>query len=275
MEDNSQCKTEINFGYSLSDYERPSVTTDVAAFSLRTEKKEEYRLSPEPKLCVLLIRRGVEPFKDSWALPGGFMKKGETVEECAYRELEEETNLIPQAMLWVNTFSKPGRDPRGWVISNAFASISCEENAKIIGSSDAKDAKWFDVRLTEEEGVHLLELEYGEIFISAKLKKIKDRTGRVYFEITENNGISFDHASIIAEAMETLKREAENIETVFCFLPEKFTLTTLQRLQETLMGITHLTPNFRRKVSDLVEETDEYTEGAGHRPARLFKKKKI
>lgn len=203
------------------------------------------------------------------------MKKGETVEECAYRELEEETNLIPQAMLWVNTFSKPGRDPRGWVISNAFASISCEENAKIIGSSDAKDAKWFDVRLTEEEGVHLLELEYGEIFISAKLKKIKDRTGRVYFEITENNGISFDHASIIAEAMETLKREAENIETVFCFLPEKFTLTTLQRLQETLMGITHLTPNFRRKVSDLVEETDEYTEGAGHRPARLFKKKKI
>ncbi len=267
-------ESQILPDYSLEDYERPSVTTDVAAFSIRTEISSEYRLAPEPRLCILLIKRGVQPFKDCWALPGGFMQKGETVEECAFRELKEETNLTPEAMLWINTFSKPDRDPRGWIISNAFVSVYCEDDAKIAGSSDAVDAKWFDVNFNQSsDSEYLLELRCEDIYLSAMLKQETALTGRKQFVITENNGLSFDHAAIIAEGLETLKREAKNIETVFAFLPEKFTLLMLQKVQETLMGVSHLAPNFRRKVSEWVEETDEYTEGVGHRPARLFKRK--
>lgn len=273
---NSSDMAEATFlaGYSIEKYERPSVTTDIAAFSLRTQKSAEYRLSPVQKLCILLIKRGQPPFKDCWALPGGFLKKNETVEECAFRELKEETNLVPEAMLRINTFSKPGRDPRGWIISNAFASVSCEEDVKIAGNSDAADAKWFDVCLDKcENGEYLLTLGCDGISLSAKLEKIPSKIGGFRFEIKESDGLSFDHAAIIAEALETLKNEAKDIEIVFSFLPEKFTLSMLQHVHETLMGISHLTPNFRRKIAEYVEETDEYTEGVGHRPARLFRKK--
>lgn len=260
--------------YRLEDFERPSVTTDVAAFSLRTQKNAEYRLAPEPKLCLLLIRRAEPPFKDCWALPGGFIRKGETVEECAFRELEEETRLVPESMMWINTFSTPGRDPRGWVISNAFVSVSCEEDVKVAGASDAADAKWFEIeREYDDEGNLILLLEGEGIKLSARLKEEKSKTGTKRFSEIENKGLSFDHALIIAEALETLRSKADNIGTIFAFLPEKFTLSMLQKVQETLMGVSHLTPNFRRKVAEFVEETDEYTEGAGHRPARLFRKK--
>ena len=70
-----------------------------------------------------------------------------------------------------------------------------------------------------------------------------------------------------------MRNEAENIDISFDFLPEKFTLAALQRVQETLMGTSLLTANFRRKVADYVTETDEFTEGIGHRPARLFRRK--
>lgn len=260
--------------YSIEDFDRPSVAVDIAAFSLRTMKSTEYRLAPEPALCLLLIRRGIAPFKDCWALPGGFLKRDESIEDCAFRELEEETNLVPESMIWVDTFSTPGRDPRGWIISNAFASISCEEDAKITGSTDAAEACWFNVNFKDTgNGKYILELEYDDIKLSAKLKEGKTRTGKKCFTAEENNDISFDHASIIAQALETLKNEADNIETVFSFLPEKFTLSMLQKVQETLMGITLLTPNFRRKIAELVEETEEYTEGAGHRPAKLYKRR--
>lgn len=273
---NSSEASEATFlaEYSIEKYDRPSVTTDIAAFSLRTEKSEKYRLSPVQNLCILLIKRGQPPFKDCWALPGGFLKKNETVEECAFRELKEETNLVPEAMLRINTFSKPGRDPRGWIISNAFASISCEEDVKIAGNSDAADAKWFDVNFNQNEnGEYILKLVCKDVLLSAKLEKVPSKVGEFRFEIQETNGISFDHAAIIAEALETLKKEAKDIEFVFSFLPEKFTLSMLQHVHETLMGISHLTPNFRRKIAEYVEETDEYTEGVGHRPARLFRKK--
>lgn len=260
--------------YSLQDYDRPSIATDIAAFSLRTQEGDQYRLAPEHKLCVLLIKRGEHPFRDCWALPGGFLKRDETVEACAFRELKEETNLEPASMVWVNTFSQPDRDPRGWIISHSFASISCEEDAAIVGATDASDAKWFDVSLTAIDSQKFcLQLSCDDIHLSAELSAYRSEIGKTRFQIAQNNGLSFDHAAIIAEAMETLKKEAENIETVFAFLPEKFTLLMLQRVQETLMGITLLTANFRRKIASYVEETEEFTEGVGHRPARLFRRK--
>lgn len=262
--------------YSQDRYDRPSIATDIAAFSLRTVKSEAYRASPEPKLCVLLVRRGGHPFKDHWALPGGFLQRGESIDECAFRELKEETNLQPVSMLWVDTFSQPDRDPRGWIISHAYASVIAEEDAKIIGGSDAAEARWFEVTFQEKsKDCWHLSLQSGETVLSAILQAAPSATAKTRFAILENQGLAFDHASILASALETLRREGEKIETVFAFLPEKFTLFTLQKVQETLLGISLLTANFRRKIADFVEETDEYTEGAGHRPARLFRKKTV
>ena len=260
--------------YSQERYDRPSIATDIATFSLRTVKSDAYRASPEPRLCVLLIRRGGHPFKDHWALPGGFLQRGESIDECAFRELKEETNLTPVSMLWVDTFSQPERDPRGWIISHAYASVIAEEDAKILGGSDAAEARWFEVSFREEGRDHWhLQLRNEEAVLWAKLRAEPSATAKTRFTILENNGLAFDHASILASAMDTLRKEGEKMETVFAFLPEKFTLFALQKVQETLLGISLLTANFRRKVADYVEETDEYTEGAGHRPARLFRKK--
>lgn len=260
--------------YSLDRYDRPSIATDIAAFSLRTVKQEAYRASPELKLCVLLIRRGGHPFRDHWALPGGFLQRGESIDECAFRELKEETTLDPVSMLWVDTFSQPGRDPRGWIISHAYACVIAEEDGKLLGGSDAADARWFEVAFRKEgQDRWHLELRNGETVLSARLRAAPSATAKIRFTVLENEGLAFDHASILASAMDTLRKEGENMETVFAFLPEKFTLLALQRVQETLLGISLLTANFRRKIADFVEETEEYTVGAGHRPARLFRKK--
>ena len=93
---------------------------------------------------VLLIQRKKDPFKDEWALPGGFVNEGENLETAAKRELYEETGVKVESMEQVQAFGEPGRDPRGHTISIAFLSrIFCEEDLK--PSDDAKDAKWFEV----------------------------------------------------------------------------------------------------------------------------------
>ena len=93
---------------------------------------------------VLLIQRKKDPFKEQWALPGGFVNEGENLETAAKRELLEETGVEVETMEQVQAFGEPGRDPRGHTISIAFLSrIYCEEDLK--PSYDAKDAKWFEV----------------------------------------------------------------------------------------------------------------------------------
>lgn len=260
--------------YSLQDYERPSVATDIAVFSLQTEKGTKYRTDPQQNISILLIRRGEHPFKDHWALPGGFLRMGETLEDCAFRELKEETGLTPSRMFWINSYSQPDRDPRGWIISHAYAGISTETDAALAASTDAAEARWFRIALERQEnGFFCLLLQSESLQMRVLLQPVQSRIGHTRFRVAENDGLAFDHGAIIGEAMALLTRQGEEISTVFAFLPEKFTLSALQKVQETLMGISHLTPNFRRKIAAFVEETDEYTEGAGHRPARLYRRR--
>lgn len=211
---------------------------------------------------------------NKWALPGEFLKATETIEECALREITEETNLVPVSLMPIGVFSEPDRDPRGRIISNAFVSIVDEENVKIMGGDDALDAKWFNVNFQiDDSDVFRLELSCNDEKIVAELRVKETHFGTTSFEILNNTGLAFDHVKIIATALTTLRNEAENLNITFDFLPDKFTLASLPKVQETLMGISLLTANFRRKIAGLVEETDEFTEGAGHRPARLFKRK--
>lgn len=119
---------------SGKEYPKPSLTADVVTFSL----DEQERLS------VLLIRRGHDPFAGHWAIPGGFSEPQETVAESAARELLEETGIAGLPLEELRVFSKPGRDPRGWVVSVAFiAVLPVNRRAEAKGSDDATDAKFF------------------------------------------------------------------------------------------------------------------------------------
>ena len=145
-----------------------------------------------------------------------------------------------------------------------------------MSGDDAISAKWFDVDFSfEGDGIFRLELSCENEKIVATLKEKETRFGTSGFEIVTNTGIAFDHVKIISTALTALRNKSEDFSVTFDFLPEKFTLAALQKVQETLMGISLLTANFRRKIAGLVEETDEFTEGVGHRPARLFKRKNI
>lgn len=260
--------------YNIEKYERVSVTTDVAAFKIRSTDEGSYRHDPDNRLSLLLIRRGEHPFLNAWALPGGFLRPGETVEECAYREIVEETSVKPAALMPLGVYSECDRDPRGRIISNAFVSVITEENVKAVGGQDAADARWFDIELVQEEsGLYRLKLTGGDILLDALLKKKGSRFKKTEFEIEESTQLAFDHAKIIAAALSALRSEAGNFEIIFDFLPEKFTLTSLQRVQETITNTPVLPANFRRKAAEYVVETDEYTSGAGHRPAKLFMRK--
>ncbi|MCE2400573.1 NUDIX hydrolase [Candidatus Poribacteria bacterium] len=96
---------------------------------------------PHPK--VLLIRRKNPPFKDLWALPGGFLEMDETLEESACRELHEETNISDVQLTQVGTFGRPDRDPRGRVITVAYVGIIGSEQQEAIAGSDAAEVSWF------------------------------------------------------------------------------------------------------------------------------------
>lgn len=256
--------------YNLNKYFRPSVSTDIAAFMIQNKCEENYRKAKKSSLSLLLVRRGQHPFKDYWALPGGFMREEESIEECAYREIVEETGIKPISMKPVGVFSELGRDPRGRIISNAFASILCDEAGEAAGGDDAADAKWFNITLEFKEDNYYLELQHGEILLSAVLRESDSGFGNKRFEIIECNGLAFDHAAIISTALCKLRKDVLDFDILFDFLPRKFTLLNLQQVQETILNKTILPANFRRKVADYVEETEEYATGAGHRPAKLY-----
>lgn len=125
---NMECK-KMSYTYK---YPRPAVTADVVAIT-----KEE-----EPK--VLLIQRGNEPYKGCWAFPGGFMEMDETTEECAIRELDEETGLKLDSMVQVGAYSKVDRDPRGRTITIAYLAI-VDGPLSVIAQDDAAKAEWFSI----------------------------------------------------------------------------------------------------------------------------------
>jgi len=119
----------------IYDYPRPAFGTDLLLFS---REKDDVQ--------ILLIERAKEPFAGYWAFPGGFVEEGESCEEAALRELEEETRLKLGAIQQIHTFSKPGRDPRGWVVTVAF--YAWVEKAALIpmAGDDAKNVKWFSIQ---------------------------------------------------------------------------------------------------------------------------------
>jgi len=136
------------------EYPRPAVTADCIVMT-----KDD-----DPK--VLLIERGHEPFKGCWAFPGGFMNMDETTEQCAIRELEEETGLKVNKIKQIGAYSKVDRDPRGRTITVAYLAL-VDEPLPVIGQDDAAKAQWFSIK-----NLPKLAFDHEEIIHDAILTEI-------------------------------------------------------------------------------------------------------
>ena len=198
------------------DYPRPAVTTDCVIFGY--DGKE---------LKVLLIERGIEPFKGCWAFPGGFLNMDEDALAGARRELKEETGLEDAFIEQFHTFSEPGRDPRGRVITIAhYALVKIQE---VEGGDDAAQARWFPI---------------GEV-----------------------PPLAFDHDRILRMAMSRLKEKIHFEPVGFELLPDVFTMPQLQNLYESILEVHFDRRNFASKMLKLgiLEDTGDRPAGASSR----------
>ena len=214
------------------DFPHPAVTTDVVIFSLRGA--EESPLA-EQSLSVLLIKRGAKPFKGAWALPGGFLRMDEHIDDCALRELEEETGVKGAELIQLGAFGAPKRDPRERVVSIAYYALIPSELLVLRPDTDAADAKWFS--------------------------------------IDELPKLAFDHDEIIATALASLRSELRDGYLATQFLEPEFTLTDAQVVFEKVEGDSLDKRNFRKWISaawELEETGDTRTDGR-HRPAKLYR----
>ena len=206
------------------EYPRAALAVDCVVFGLDDED-----------LKVMLIERGQAPFKGRWALPGGFVRLDETLDEAARRELEEETGLKRLFLEQLYPFGGIKRDPRERVVSVAYYALCNLRDHKVQGATDAANAAWF--------GLHDLP------------------------------SLAFDHDDILATAVERIRGKVRYVPIGFELLPRKFTLTQLQKMYEKILDRELDKRNFRKKVlgMGILEETDEVQQDVAHRAARLYR----
>ena len=281
--------TEEQFlkSYNSEKYEKPSVTVDMLVFTVMEEKKKNYRKLSEKVLKLLMIKRADHPFIGQWALPGGFVGIEESLEEAALRELKEETNIDGIYMEQLYSWGEVHRDPRTRVISNSYMALVDSKSLSVKANDDAEEAKWFTVssKLMEEQKILMqggyivhkyfkLSLTADNENLSATVKKTITYNGKTFkteSELIQSKDIAFDHGKIINYAIERLRNKIEYTGIVFNLMPQFFTMTELQQVYEIILDKELLKANFRRKIADLVVETNEYKKDAGHRPSKLFK----
>ena len=211
----------MSFTYA---YARPALAVDCVVFGL-----------DEEDLKVLLIRRDLEPFAGRWALPGGFVRVDESVDEAARRELVEETGLSRVFLEQLYTFGALDRDPRERVVTVAYYALVNLSDHRVKAATDAREAAWFAV--------------------------------------SDLPRLAFDHEDITTTALERLRGKVRYRPVGFELLPAKFTLTMLQRLYEKILERALDKRNFRKKVlaMGLLEELDEVEQDVAHRAARLYR----
>lgn len=190
------------------DYPRPAVTTDCVVFGFDGHN-----------LKILLIERGLEPYKGCWAFPGGFLNMDETAEQGALRELREETGLDLNYLKQVGAFSDVNRDPRTRVITIAFYALA--KKSSVRGGDDAARAQWFPI----DDIPHL----------------------------------AFDHDYILRKTMNKLRQDLHFEPIGFGLLDEQFSIPELQRLYEAILGVRFDRRNFHKKMlqTGILEEIDE------------------
>ncbi|MCL6293709.1 NUDIX hydrolase [Jejuia spongiicola] len=188
----------------------------------------------EGNISVLLIKRKYEPFKNKWAIPGGFVLNDESLEEAVERELQEETGVKINYLEQLYTFGEPSRDPRGRVVSIAYFGLVRPNTFKIFASTDAAEVAWFN--------------------------------------INELPQLSFDHKEILEIAIKRLQGKITYEPLGFELLDKKFPFSDLEKLYSTLLGRGIDRRNFRKKIIGLnvLDELNEKVSKGSGRPANLF-----
>ena len=231
--------------YDASKFERPSVTTDIVLFTI----------DKEDDLNILLIKRGCHPYKNHWAIPGGFLEVGkESLDEAAARELKEETNIDNVYLKQLYTFGEPNRDPRTTVVSVAYTALVPKESLNINAGDDAEDAQLFKIKYDVN----------GIIFYNDSIS------------ITEND-LAFDHNEIIRTAITRLRNRIDYEDDAFNLLKDKssFTISELKRIYDSIKNTTLDLPNFRKMflreyvTSGKVIELPETIQSKG-KPTKLY-----
>lgn len=218
MSEENKANEGLKYSYK---YPHPSVTTDCVIFGF-----------DGVKLKVLLVERGMAPYKGRWAFPGGFLNMDESAEEGALRELKEETGLEGAYIRQFHTFSNPQRDPRERVITIAYYALVRMQEVK--GGDDASDARWF--------------------------------------ALDEVPPLAFDHDQILRKAEKTLRQRIHFEPVGFELLPEKFTIKQLQNLYEAILDMRFDRRNFYNKMRRLgmLELTGDTANPSQRREANLF-----
>lgn len=186
-------------------------------------------------LRVLLIQRGRWPYAGRWALPGGFVRERESLEEAARRVLEEKTGVGHVYLEQLHAFGDPDRDPRRRVITVAYCALIASEELKVRPDADAAGVGWFSV-----------------------------------YELPP---LAFDHDRILTLALERLRDQLMYTNIAFQLMPRVFTLTELQTAYEVILGKELDKRNFRKRIlnSGVLEATGDTRMDGRHRPARLYR----
>ena len=201
------------------------VTVDIVIFTIRNKK-----------LQVLLVQRAVEPFKDKWAIPGGFIRLSENLDEAAQRLLYEKTRVKDVYLEQLYTFGDPLRYPSSRVITVGYYALIRSE----------------DLKLSFETGLNVKQVKWHSVYNLPHL--------------------AFDHKEIITYAIKRIRNRLEYSSIAFQLLPKKFTLTELQKTYEMILNTDLDKRNFRKKMVSLgiLNELNEYTKSGSKRPARLY-----
>ena len=210
--------------YDVTKFERPSVTVDVLLFTIN-----------EGKLKLLLIKRNESPFEGMWALPGGFVKMDESLEDAAKRELLEESGVKNVFLEQLYTFGDPKRDPRTRVITVTYFALSEDRDWELNSTTDASEASFFDI------------------------DNLPD--------------LAFDHDKIIRYGIERLRNKIGYSNLAFGLLPDEFSLSNLQDVYQIILGKEIDKRNFRKKMlaTGLLSPTPKKQAKGAHRPALLYK----
>lgn len=256
--------------YSIENYERPSVAADIVMFSAHAKEKENFRHLAKKSLSILLVKRGEEPFKDKYSLPGGFLRSNETTEQAAIRELIEETGVTVNYLDSIGVFSKPDRDPRGWIISTAYYGLISPQELSSLEGSDVQSAEWFYFDYISDE-TNTIHVTLTGIESRTVLNIDAEKTDKGYVII--DSSLAFDHAEILLKGYIALQEKAVFDDLIFNLVPKQFKLSDLLQVYEAVFNKTVIPNNFRRSMSSKIRETDIYSdEKEGHRPAKLFER---
>lgn len=204
-------------------YPHPAVTTDCVIFGYDLREG----------LSILLVQRGIDPFKGRWAFPGGFLRMNEDADTGARRELMEETGFEAESITQFGAFTAVDRDPRERVITIAY--LALVRKGDVQGGDDAADARWFPV--------------------------------------TAVPPLAFDHDRILRIALERLKEQIHFRPVGFELLPEVFTMSQLQALYEAILGVRFDRRNFASKMLKLglLQPTGQRPADAARRIPQLYR----